>query len=147
MSDNIVDEVKQIQQDVSLILLLLRGSEDTGPGIISQARENRAAIQKLLDDRVSDIHRIDELEEVGDEVNRLSGVDRRRTAGRAIRLRLAALSLVVTPVIGYVYHTILISDIRHIVGIDPWVAVLGATALQAAYALTLYVGVQGITDG
>lgn len=114
MSDNIVDEVRQMRQDVSVILMILRGNEDIGPGLLDQVREYKALVDQMIT------------------------LEKERKMAARQRIRTSAMILLLVPILGWIYQSLVISDIRHLIGIDAWTAAVTGTVLQAIY-VGLYV--------
>lgn len=101
----IVDQVEQIGRDVSVILMIIRGSEDFGPGLTEQIKANREQIQKLAD------------------------IEERRHANERGKMQLGAMLLTLAPVLALAYQVLVISDMRHALSVPAWQATLAGAAL------------------
>lgn len=105
-TEGIISKVDKIGDEVSIILLMIRGSEDFGPGLADQIKENRLAIQQLM-------------------MN-----EQKRAQTLRSRIQLGAMLVVLVPFVAAAYQILVISELRSSLAINPVAAVvLGAILL------------------
>ncbi|MCO5182198.1 MAG: hypothetical protein M9896_19340 [Candidatus Promineofilum sp.] len=122
MADNIIEEVGRVREDTRRILELVRGSDDFGPGLIDQVRTNSENLAKMI------------------------GLEQARVKRSRDRLRLGMAALLLSQPVSGMYQTVVISDIRHQLGISLWSAVGLGIVLQTAYAVLITFGLMSIYD-